>query len=234
MNLSANPTTKRKTCKCGREFDALVFPGIEQKYCDPCVQQHDENYRRLLNPERNQQAVVKSCVPAGYQDYDAAKLPASTLALATAKIFTWSFGPVGVGLGGESDKGKSYVIFELARRWQEHGKRIAVIKDQEVARIVRENSPRRDRLIADCERAEIIVWDDFGLSKMTDAVEGTYNDLLEIANSKNIPIFGTCNFGGEATKKKWAEQMQDRTFLESRGERIVRRFRDRCAVELLK
>ena len=96
--------------------------------------------------------------------------------------------------------------------------------------MVRTNSNEREELIAKVRRAEIVVWDDFGSAKMTDAVEGTYNDLLEKINSQNLPILGTTNFNGEQIKQKWARDMNENTLLSDRGEKMVGRFRERCSI----
>lgn len=235
-------TTQQSICQtCGESFEAGVFESalesiapMIQKTCDPCVAKYDQKLEAFTHPGRAPAESQKTCVPEGYQDYDFNQLPEKTQRIAESFIFPWSPCKRGVGLGGYSGRGKTYLIFEAARRQQERGKRVSVVKDQTISRIVRENSPERDKLIAAVRSADLVVWDDFGLSKMTDAVEGTYNDILEICISRKLPIFGTANYGGDETKKKWADQMNDRTFLESRGERIVRRFRDCCEVRILK
>ena len=225
-------TTELTTCQtCGTEFEGARCGGWKQNHCDPCIEAYEKRMHARTGHHSHGERV--SCVPEGYQAFDIEKLPESTRRAAKEKVFTWNLGPIGVGLGGRSGIGKSFVIFELARRWQEHGKKIAVVKDQDIGRMVRENSAERDKLLAHVRRADILVWDDFGLTKMTDAVEGTYNEILESVKSRGKPIFGTCNYGGEEIKKRWAGQMQDGTFLEDRGERIVRRFRERCRVVIL-
>jgi DNA replication protein DnaC len=233
-------TITSRCTSCHQTFEAGVFPSpselvadMVQKVCDSCVEKYDQKLHNFIRPGQTVENQV-SCVPAGYQDFDFDKLPEQTQKKAVDFIFPWRFSGRGVGLGGPSDNGKTYLIFEAARRQQESGKRVSVIKDQAISRMVRENSPERDKLIANVRSSDVVVWDDFGLSKMTDAVEGTYNDLLEICLSRNLPILGTCNYGGDQVKKKWSEQMRDSTFLDSRGERIVRRFRDQCEVRLLK
>ena len=214
---------------CETEFEAFCVGLIQQKHCDACVAAVDARIASYSS-HRVTTAEKASCVPVGYQCFDSGLLPENTRRLAHSKIFTWNFGPVGIGLGGQSRQGKSFVIFELARRWQDAGKRVAVIKDQDIAGMVRTNSDERERLIDDVRRAEIVVWDDFGSAKMTDAVEGTYNDLLEKINSRNLPIFGTTNFGGEQIKQKWASDMKENTLLGDRGEKMVGRFRERCRI----
>jgi len=57
--------------------------------------------------------------------------------------------------------------------------------------------------------------------------------LLEMINSRNIPILGTTNAGGQETKEKWANQMKETSFLGYRGERMVGRFRERCNLKLI-
>lgn len=226
-------TTETIPCEtCGTPFESVNFGWVRMRHCDACVEAHDRRMHSLTSPSTGQPK-QSNCVPEGYQDFDSNKLPDETRRLAASKIFCWQFGPRGIGIGGVSDLGKSYVIFELARRWQEQ-KRIAVIKDQDIARMVRENSKKRDVLLSEVDHCEILVWDDFGVAKMTDAVEGLYNDVLEKVNARNVPVFGTANYPGQALKEKWARQMNETTFLGDRGERIVRRFRDRCDLRVLR
>lgn len=216
---------------CQKPFHGVEVAGVKSMHCDDCVSAYDKRMKSLISPER----VLRrsTCVPQGYTDFDIQALPEATRRKAEAFLFTWAFSSVGVGLGGQSRIGKSYCVFELARRVEETGKHVVTIKDQDIGRLVRENSPKRDAMLRDVGKADCVVWDDFGLSKMTDAVEGTYNDLLEMINSRNIPILGTTNAGGQETKEKWANQMKETSFLGYRGERMVGRFRERCNLKLI-
>lgn len=197
-------------------------------HCDDCLAKREDDVRKLtLRKPITALSAVK-----GYGAFDFYSLPPETQLPARDFIFEWQHegATEGVGLAGVSGLGKTFTIMEMARRCENDGALVAVVLDSVLGSIVRpEKNWDRASLLSDVRRADIVVWDDFARTKMTEGVESLYNELLEIIYGRQKPILGTCQFSANVIKQIWCDQNSgNRIWLEDHGERLIRRFRERC------
>ena len=214
---------------CGMEYEVEIevseFTGREvptQSHCNGCLQDNDDHEKRLK--ARKKPLHTPSNVDH-YDDFDPLLLPSPTKLLAS-EILDWSPGGKGIGLFGVTDLGKSYLLFEIARRCENEGFNVAVVQDHLINDLVLpENRSMRRSLEHEIDRANVVLWDDFGTAGMTDAVEKFLNRNLESLNKRKVPILGSCNYSGAQIKKNWADSSDNLSWLEDRGEKLARRFR---------
>jgi len=220
-----------KICTCGKPFAAELARSLTgnliptQTHCDDCLADRDGAIERFSKRK------IESKVSAlkSYDGFQLSKLPVSSQAIA-AKVLSWEPGGKGIVMVGKSGTGKTFTTYALARRLESQGNTIALIEDHKINALVRTNDAKRESMLSKIDQSQIIVWDDFGSAKMTDATESFYFDLLERINKAGKPVIGSANFSGEQIKTRWAETSGENTFLEVRGERIIRRFRESCSV----
>ncbi|MGB0145001.1 MAG: hypothetical protein ACPGAP_09535 [Akkermansiaceae bacterium] len=179
------------------------FAIVGQLHCDSCVESYDtrqaEHSRTVHAKDRPNWSEI--CPPA-YQQFDRRKLPPDASAIAD-RVLGWQPGPKGIGLMGESRKGKTFLLYELFRRWYEHGASVCITSGTEFAWACGSiDQHDRRELMTRMIKADMLFIDDLGKEKMTDRVEADLYHVIEQRRRFQRPVFVTVNSGGDALAGK--------------------------------
>lgn len=218
------------TClQCAGQFetpgDPVVFGDITitPTICNGC----DDISIKLAEQERakairlKRQARFAEMCPAIYQQTDVARLPKQDKA---AAVIEWPFSPRGLIVSGDSDCGKTRSVWKLIERLVvEEGRSVLAMTGTDFARRVAEaygaSAEEGAAFFAQCVKADVLFWDDFGKFKVTPRVEDEILDIVEHRTSHGLPILLTTNSNAGQLKK---------AFSDDRREPIFRRLREFC------
>lgn len=217
-------------CKnCDAEFEAkgVEFLGVEMFkpiYCDPCAIKLSDEYDRE-SEERERQAISernivrwnKICAEL-YRDTDHARLPQKPLQRALA----WRFGPRGLVLYGSSGAGKTRILYCVLRRLFDEGWRMQIYTGAEFKRAYAQAAGKGDgeKWVDKIGSLDILAIDDLGQTKMTDASEEAFLDVLELRARTQKPTLFTTQYTGDILVKQFTR--------EERGHAVGRRLREFC------
>lgn len=198
---------------CRREFESysqrfdLLGASIilRENYCEDC--------RRAWEVKMASSSVSAADKPkwesvcdAAYLGFDMERLPESSRRFAS-RVFSWQFGPRGIGLAGTSRIGKTFVMTELFRRWHEHGKRVKMVLATDFAYAMGDpDQSVRRRMIDECIAADMLYLDDVAKPKMTDRVEADLFHVLEKRKRNLRPVFATLNGNGKTLEAMLSEE----------------------------
>ncbi|MEN8716327.1 MAG: ATP-binding protein [Verrucomicrobiales bacterium] len=107
---------------------------------------------------------------------------------------------------GHSKAGKTWLMFELQRRWHEHGAKVCATSGTEFAYVCGDpdQAARRD-LIERMIKADLLFIDDLGKEKMTDRVEADLFHVIEQRRRFQKPVFVTVNSDGTALASRMSD-----------------------------
>lgn len=205
-------TISLANCKgCGTSFESasasFTIAGrsvtIRESYCPTCQAEKEAD---LTEPEKAPLRKPWSEIcPLAYQGFDFGRLPDLSRGTAT-QVFEWKESPRGIGLIGESRRGKTFVIHELMRRLYESRKSVRLESGTGFAYAVGspEQSERR-RVIDSCIRVDCLLIDDLDKMKLTDRVEADLFHVIEERRRAQRPMFVTLNAKGATLETMMSE-----------------------------
>lgn len=139
------------------------------------------------------------------------------------RVRRWMFGKRGIYAVGRSGRGKSRAFWALVRRLMEEGRRVRVVKQNEVSRILNRDIRLFQEEINTLHGVEILAWDDWGKFDVIDAREDTLyaeiEGLIDARASNGKPMLITTNATEADILKRFGP---------FRGEPILRRIAENC------
>lgn len=155
-----------------------------------------------------------------FTDTDPARLDARLM----ARVMAWTHNPKGLLLHGPSGRGKSRLMFMLARRtYVDDAIPVLVTRATAAARKVSDfnNSVgSTEAYIRQLISVPVLFIDDFGKETQSERWESALVEILDARNAARRPCIITTNYVGD----KLAERYRDR----STGDAVVRRMREFC------
>jgi hypothetical protein len=207
MSESISVTTVRTCGTCGESFEAMSatfeiggtpITIAGQLHCDHCVTVYDRNLektsRQSTIPARPE---WKEICPPCYFDFQRDLLPPGAQSV-YEELMTWKAGSKGIGLIGDSREGKTFLMYELFRRWYDHGKSVCITTSTEFAWACGSvDQHDRRELLKRMIKADMTLIDDLGKEKITDRVESDLYHVFEQRRRYQRPLFVTVNSTGD-------------------------------------
>ena len=137
---------------------------------------------------------------------------------------SWQFGSQGLLVVGSTGAGKTWVMWHLLRRLLDE-KRSVVILDAVTYRSGMANAAREGETEAYVRRlthAEMLYWDDFGQTKLSEAASEMLLHLLEQRTAREHPLLLTSQYSGGALESQFERPEM--------GAAVRRRINDFCRV----
>ncbi len=213
--------TKCRDCDTLITRTPIMYEGRElfsncAAVCDTCsgklVAAREEELRELRG-----ESWTQICPPL-YRNTDPEKLAIDPMIM--REVLSWQVSPKGIGLVGESGRGKTRLLYLLLNKLYEAKHRVHATTAKRFEncchRMFDKENEARDA-IAECKSTSILFIDDIGKEKYTERVESEFYDLIETRTSYLRPILWTANYGGEQLTKMMGAD---------RGTPIVRRLRE--------
>lgn len=215
-------------CGCGAHFEATVNSALgylfkNPSHCAACSARLAEEMRveqeKNLRSEREEK--WNAVCPPLYRDTDLSHPGLSRAAIDC--VSKWDM-QNGIGLLGESGKGKTRLLFLALRKVFDAGKYVRVISHNKFSKLVMdafmgdsrsENSKQLDAL----RRTHFLMIDDLGKAPSTERADAEMEELVEYRVSNSLPILWSANAGGG-----WLENR----FGPDRGPALVRRLAQFC------
>ncbi len=207
---------------------------IVARNCQACV----ADYERRNNPDA---ATIQQCrekawealCPPQYRDTDEAKLRFAAGSATVDRVLTWDSGR-GLGLIGETGKGKTRLMFRLMERLHMAGAKIRYINAvnfaDELANAYGKGSDDAERWMRALERAPLLFIDDLGKEKCTERVETFYYRVTEYRTAQKLPIFYTSNLTLKLIQQHWDDAANRGGFWVDRASAITRRIKNFCSI----
>ncbi len=207
--------TVQLTCACGREFEFQRFDGVDlaaPDCCQGCTTEHEEKERSKQVAQR-----INAKVPPAYRNNDLTKFPPEW-----ARIKEWQPKQDGQGLGliGDTGKCKTRMVFEMLVRQRLRFDYITGFGLQLAAQEKWKDDAQRAKL-ATLRKSKVLVIDDLGKQRWTEAGEAEVFDIVEERTSHLRPIIFTSNQVGKDLEKVISDNVCGP---------LLRRLREYCQI----
>lgn len=220
-----------QSCECGasrtKEWDSMmefmegVIPGSSGRFiCDKC-HAAQEKASRDEQRQKRRDSWIGQTIPPIYRDTDIRH--ASLDPAAVKAIQEWDF-KKGIGLIGDTGKGKTRLLFHAMLRAYDKGIEGDSISHNGFSVLImdafsgEEKKGARKRL-DNISESDLLLIDDVGKAPRTERADAEFEELIEFRVSHELPILWSANAGG-----KWLENR----FGEDRGPALVRRLAQFC------
>lgn len=208
MTATIEPETKKATCeRCCTEFEyelpntnyARLHPVLyARRYCDACNAAAEADRKRQELEEKRQAEIERrgqywdAVCPPLYRESDHNRLPVTLVNAADQ----WQFGPQGLGFIGESGKGKTRTMFRLIRRLiRDENRTVRYVPMAEFSMRIAKLGYEAEKYVGQFVDTGVLLLDDLGKGKLTDAVEGHLFHIVETRVANLRPILFTANAG---------------------------------------
>lgn len=227
MNESTPKIVERK-CSCGTDYQAVEMDLFGQLYyrpfaCPPCVERSeaDKVAEEQRQKQKGREDKWNAVCPPLYRDTDLSHTGLSRAAVDCVR--RWDM-KRGIGLIGESGRGKTRVLFVALRRAHEAGKFVRVVSHNRFSKIVIEAFSGDGRAESGKElmwlrKTDYLMIDDLGKAPSTERADAEMEELIEYRVSNDLPILWSANAAGG-----WLENR----FGPDRGPALVRRLAQFC------
>jgi DNA replication protein DnaC len=217
-----------KCRRCSVSFTCLALEVGENIwpvtfYCDPCFNiaraEFDYAEREQYRLKRAR-AWEDDVGRDAFTDTDPARLDARLM----ARVMAWNVGPKGLLLHGPSGRGKSRLMYLLARRtYVDDAIPVLVTRATAAARKVSDFNNfvgSTEAYIRQLIGCAVLFIDDLGKETQSERWESALVEIFDARNAARRPCVITTNYVGD----KLAERYRDR----QNGDAVVRRLREFC------
>ncbi len=215
-------------CRCGTDFESRVETALgyrfkSPRFCAACsakIEAEIEAEKKRQNNAAREEKWKAVCPPL-YRDTD---LRHESLApAAVACVTRWNM-EKGIGLIGESGRGKTRLLFVALRRAFDAGSFVRVVSHNRFSKLVMEAFSGESRSESGKElnvlrRTDFLMIDDLGKAPSTERADAEMEELIEHRVSNDLPILWSANAGGG-----WLEAR----FGPDRGPALLRRLAQFC------
>lgn len=204
---STETNTIQRTCAdCGQEYmhEPMIVGGLDLlgrvKICQPCSDQAEQEDDRIKREEKAR-AAWEASVPVGYRktEIDHPDFPKKLHEQCKLWLIDRSENrKLCLGLVGESGRGKSRVISQLAKRIIWRGEDLHWVNSAQFQWAAQHQFSDADGRAAagwlrSYRKARVLVFDDIGSLKGTEAVSEALYSLLEYRTTREMPILWSSN-----------------------------------------
>jgi len=191
---------------CGKPLtDNSVFYINGEGFCNATCQKEYETV--YLNKDKIQE-VLYNTIPPLYRNTDIEKLPNPTK---IKEILKWEMKPCGLFLWGDSGAGKTRTALELVKMLV---KRHLFGLEDRTLKVFLSGSLRSEfeqsyanhksqKFLDDVKNASLLMIDDFGKDKFTEAYESMIFNVIDYRVSYGLPTIITTNFVKDELKRKF-------------------------------
>ena len=199
-----------ETCRCcGRPMPATAMPFtlgartvvLRATVCQPCadaaetapaVNERKSEWQRLC-PTLYQRDLLPVLRAQGW----------------VADVLSWTYGPQGLLVVGDTGAGKTWVMWWLLRRLLDERRRLVTL-DAVTFRSGLSNAAREGETaeyVGRLVRADVLYWDDFGQTHLSGAASEMLLHLVEQRTSWERPLLFTSQYSGKALEAQfeWPE-----------------------------
>lgn len=170
----------------------------KRPFCPSCQISVDEENELRLQTEAQQREIERRATywntlcPALYRESDRSRLPAALVRAAEG----WQYGAHGLGFIGETGIGKTRCMFLLLHRLiHGDGKRVRYVPMAEFSMKIAKLGFEAETYVHELCGADVLLLDDLGKGKLTDAVQGHLFHITENRTANLRPILFTSNAG---------------------------------------
>jgi DNA replication protein DnaC len=139
-------------------------------------------------------------------------------------VLSWQYGPQGLLVVGKTGTGKTWVMWRLLRRLLEQGRSVVVL-DAVTYRSGLANAAREgetELYVRRLSSAEVLYWDDFGQTHLSEAASEMLLHLVEQRASHERPLLLTSQYSGGALESQFQRPEM--------AAAVRRRFNEFCRV----
>jgi DNA replication protein DnaC len=207
MNLDSE--VKTIPCiQCGKTFDVEVvkaFPNIHTRFCPPCGEAYEREYeeRQQALKRRAREIKFMELCPKDMLEVDRSLLPC--LPERFDKVVNWQYGVKGLMIHGESRRGKTRAIWQLAKKLiVDEGRRIKIMRSNDLGNEIEKSfiSPwGHNQFLTECKGVDVFILDDIMKGKWTERVEADMFDIIDHRTSNQKPIIITSQYVGDTLQR---------------------------------
>jgi len=194
-------------------FDNFNRIGVERSTCDDC---NKAEWQTPNNPSNGQ--TWESICPELYRNTDPSRLDPVIISYVNA----WSYGPMGLGIVGDSGVGKTRTIFLRLKREHDDKRSIHYRCATEFANNIA-SLDKKSEEVHDCRKADIFYMDDLDKAKFTERLQTELFEILEYRSNKRKPFIFTAN----STSRELGQK-----FSSTHSKAILRRLTEFCEIKV--
>lgn len=228
-------TTETALCACGAQFTATLIefgdrrPYRLQKHCPTCAAkvraaiEADTARDKAKTLKYEWDAICpiefRTIEEGGKTDVDRLRREQPLF----DKVMAWQFGARGQLLLGPTGTGKTRTAYRIGRRELEAGRKFTAIKGARfgIEAVDRQMSNGFREWFDHLVRVPVLLVDDFGKGRFSDAVEQHWFGLIDERTENGRPIIVTTNASATELRARMSED---------RGAPLIRRLVDYCEI----
>lgn len=233
--MTHTDTTAETTCvMCKKTFTYTVIHGFTfaPGVCTPCGEQRErDEASAAATAKANARATEwNELCPVEFRTIEeGGKTDLVRMAVdqpGNIEVLDWKYGARGLLLIGPSGKCKTRIAWRLLRREWDSGRKVKAMKAHRfgIEAVALQMSHGFREWFDELVEVPLLLIDDLGKGRLTDAVESHLFGLLDERSENGRPVIVTTNSNGKDLVDKMSAD---------RGEPIVRRLRDYCDVMTL-
>lgn len=216
----------RPCANCGTPSEHVVVLMGGKRYfddaptlCDPCIEAERIKEAEKKEEERlaGVQAVWEGICPPLYQNTEMGNPRLSRAAWAALRAWEPN-GVQGLGLIGETGKGKTRLAFARLKELHFKGHKVFAVSAKKIERAIqdtfsddRETRNESRKLMNETLWSGILLLDDLGKEKYTERVASEFYALVEERTSNLLPTIWTANTSATELKKRMGSEHGDAT-----------------------
>jgi len=183
-----------------------IFGNVPFTRCTPCLEAANERDRKAKHQKFIQEMVERSGIPAKYQTWDADKAKE----IGSNTLLRWVIQRQGASMwiGGPNGIGKTHATHHIAyQRIVEHGEPVRALRCSGYLRNIStlrmtDQAREAERLVQDAVRVSLLVLDDLGKEKLTDAKAEVLWELIDLRSRSEKRVWITTNSSGPKLRER--------------------------------